>query len=364
MKTLFDSIDLGRLPVKNRIVRSATYEYLPAELPGEGEETLIARYGALAAGGVGAIITGMMGINGDSHVVPMMSKPYCYGHEDPSFDAAFANIMNAVHAHGSKLVVQINHCGIKLGPYDYGSIPLGPSDLELVPGRPGRAMSDYEIDQTVRDFAEAALQSKSSGADGVQLHAAHGYLLSQFLSPHFNKRTDQYGGPIENRARFLLRVATRVRATLGANFPLWVKINATDLEDESITLEECIWVCKALEEIGIDAIEVTGGLGNGKRSSPSRIVKSEADEGSFTAQAEAVAKAVSIPVISVGGYRSPQVLERVLNESDIAAISMARPLLSEPGLVARWQKGDIAPARCISCNRCFGQPLTCKAFAD
>jgi 2,4-dienoyl-CoA reductase-like NADH-dependent reductase (Old Yellow Enzyme family) len=214
-------------------------------------------------------------------------------------------------------------------------------------------MTEDEIRAVTQDFVNAALLCKEAGVDGVQLHAAHGYLLSQFLSPCYNTRTDAYGGSIENRARLLFEVYDAVRAAVGDDYPIFIKINASDLEDGGLTEAESTWVCQQLDARGIDAVELSSGVGLSRNSRPSPKIPDEEAEGCFAAPAQALAEVIGAPVISVGGYRTPAIIERFLNEGNIAAIALCRPLIREPALAARWQAGDTRKADCISCSKCF-----------
>ena len=347
MKKLFDPVALGQLKLKNRLIRSATFERGAAE-DGVITDKLGEIYADLAEGGVGLIITGQMGVGPNSCLTSAMTAIY-----RDEFLPEFRAIAELVHQRDSKIVVQLNHCGVKAGIIDQGDLPWGPTASRMVSDKPARAMSIEDIGNVTNDFAQAALKCKTAGADGVQIHAAHGYLLSQFLNPQYNTRQDQYGGSIENRARFLLEVYDAVRAQVGPNYPVILKINYHDLEEPSITGEECRWVCQELDRRGIDAIELSAGLVSSIKSGPSRRIIHEEDEGSFAAWAVELSATINVPVISVGGFRTPAIAEHWLNKGNIAAISLCRPLIREPGLVRRWQSGDLSKAQCISCNKCY-----------
>lgn len=346
MKKLAEAVQIGGLSLKNRTVRSATLEMGCLE-DGRLNDKLGQVYADLARGGVAAIITGMMGVDENSRAYGGMADT-----REESFVPALRKIIEPVHKQGCKLIVQIAHCGIKAGIFS-GTGPLGPSALPLPDGKSSVAMSADEIKRLAASFAEAALRCKEAGADGVELHAAHGYLLSQFLSPFLNQRTDEYGGGIEGRSRALFEVYRAARAAVGPDYPIWVKINCKDLVEPSTTPEEFAWVCEKLATEGIDAIEVSGGLGMSLESAPMQVIKKPEQEGTFAPEALAVAARVSAPVISVGGFRSPDKIEEWLNKGNIAAVALSRPLMSDPDLPGRWQKGERAKARCISCNKCF-----------
>ena len=224
--------------------------------------------------------------------------------------------------------------------------------MEITEGRTYREAKSDAIQNIVRAFARAAMRCKDAGCDGVQIHASHGYLINTFLSPYYNHRTDEYGGAIENRARILFEVYDAVRYAVGNNYPISVKIPFSDRVSPSITPDECIYVCKELDKRGIDMIEITSGLTmDGGESSFSPFVKTES-EGSFLAGAAQIADAVSVPIVSVCGYRTPDFIEKTLNETGVTAISLCRPLIREPNLPNRW-KTDRSKASCLSCNQCF-----------
>lgn len=348
MKTLFEPVKISQLTLKNRAVRSATVEYCGSE-EGRMTEELANTYKRLAEGGVGTIITGMVGINGESCVLPVMIKAY-----GDAFVQDYRPVCDLVHAQDCKLIAQIAHCGAKVAHTDDGVPPVGPSESVSPAGVAVRALTKEDIGKIARDFAGAAVACKQAGLDGVQIHGAHGYLLSQFLSPTFNKRTDEYGGSIENRARIVFEVYRAIRDAVGADYPIWIKINSEDFTEDGMTLEESKWVCQELDRMDIDAIEVSGGLGLDPASRPSRAVKTEEEEeGSFVENAEQIARVVEAPIICVGGFRTLSKIEQALGENDFAAIALSRPLICEPDLIRRWQEGRAEKSKCISCNKCF-----------
>ena len=352
MKTVFDKISMGTLTLKNRIIRSATFEVGAAE-NGKMTSLLSEIYAELADNEVGLIITGMLGAGRNSRAFPGMINT-----NDDTFISSFAQTASIVHNKGGKIVAQLAHCGVKTGVIDTELAPYGPSEFEISPGHFSKEMSQEEIEQIVQDFGIAAQKCEQAGADGVEIHAAHGYLISQFLSPYYNKRTDKYGGCVENRAKLLLDILDSIRQNTGKDFPVLVKINGEDLIENGFSKEDCLTVCKLLAEQGVDAIEISSGLAIDQTSVP---FQKPADDGkgTFTDTAVMIASQVSIPIISVGGYRTIEGIESVLNSSDIIAISMSRPFICEPNLVRRWHSGDTSPAKCISCNRCFGDSFSC-----
>jgi 2,4-dienoyl-CoA reductase-like NADH-dependent reductase (Old Yellow Enzyme family) len=190
----------------------------------------------------------------------------------------------------------------------------------------------------------------------VQLHGAHGYLLAQFLSPLRNRRKDRYGGSLENRARFCLDVYRAVRAAVGPDFPVMIKLNVSDFLDGSTTEDDACFLASALAAEGVDAIEVSGGTpGSGPLGAARPNIKKPRDEAYFLPQAEAIREvAPRVPLMLVGGMRSPDVMQEILDAGTADYFSMSRPLIREPGLPARWRRGDLTRAACISCLGCFG----------
>ncbi len=213
-----------------------------------------------------------------------------------------------------------------------------------------------EIENLIGDFALAARRLVDAGFDGVQLHGAHGYLLAQFLSPLRNQRTDSYGGSLENRSRFCLDVYRAVRAEVGPRFPVMIKLNASDFMEGSTTEEDACYLASALAREGIDAIEVSGGTpGSGKLGATRPDILGPEDEAYFLPQAEAIRRAApNVALMLVGGLRSLEVMERILESNSADYFAMSRPLIREPGLPLRWQRGDRRRADCISCLSCFG----------
>jgi 2,4-dienoyl-CoA reductase-like NADH-dependent reductase (Old Yellow Enzyme family) len=312
----------------------------------------------MAGNGVAAIITGMVGVDGNSRLISKMVKGY-----GEAFAPELAKLVEKVHGLGAKLIVQLSHCGQQAKQIDGGGPSLGPSDATGAQGNPIKGMSHDEIRSVSAAFAATAARCKQAGADAVQIHAAHGYLLSQFLNPYFNKRTDEYGGSAEGRSRIVLETYDAVRAVAGDDYPVWIKINCKDLTEPSISPKEFQLLCDELDKRGIDAVEVSGGAGLNRQSSPSQPVKKAEDEGYFAQEALKIAESASFSVISIGGYNTPAVMEKWLNFGKIEALSLSRPFISEPDLVGRWERGDMQKARCISCNKCFNPELKCVPFS-
>lgn len=358
MKQLFEPVTVGRLALKNRFIRSATFEYAFDNTSETFADKILPMYEELAGNSVAAIITGMVGVDENSRAASLMVKAY-----GQTFVPELKKLTESVHSFGAKLIVQINHCGQKARQIDSGGAPLGPSDTENAQGHSVKGMSLEEISSVVASFAEAAGRCQKAGADAVQIHAAHGYLLSEFLNPYFNKRTDEYGGNIVGRAKIVFEVYDAIRKVVGRDYPIWIKVNAKDMTEPSITSEEFLWLCQELDQLGIDAVEISGGAMITPQSSPSPLIKKEEEEGYFGRESLEIAANIAASVISVCGYRTPNIIEKWLNKGNIEAISLCRPLISEPDLVGRWERGDRRKSRCVSCSKCFNIDLKCITFS-
>ncbi len=352
MAAIFEPTNLCGIELENRLVRSATWEGL-ADPDGRMTPPLLRIYEDLAEGGVGLIISSYLYV--DPVGKQSLGQIGVYSDE---MIPGLGDLAAAVHERGGKLVGQIVHCG---GQADRrlngGHQPVAPSTVEsegysMAP----RELSMGEIDTIVADFAAAARRLKTAGFDGVQLHGAHGYLVAQFLSALRNRRTDEYGGSLANRSRFCLEVYRAVRSAVGSEFPVMIKISASDFVDGSTTEEDSCYLASALAAEGIDAIEVSGGKpGSTKLGAARPDIREPKDEAYFLPQAEAIRQAApEVPLMLVGGVRSPEVIEQILEKGTADYFSMCRPLIREPGLPARWLSGDRQRAACISCLGCFG----------
>jgi 2,4-dienoyl-CoA reductase-like NADH-dependent reductase (Old Yellow Enzyme family) len=349
MKNLFDKTEINGLKLSNRFMRSATWEGM-ATPDGEVTSRLVDLMAQLAMGGVALIISSHAYVRKDGQ-----AGIFQLGIYDDHLIPGLRKMVSAVHNEGGKIVVQLAHSGIMAKPELTGQTSLGVSQVEGFGGLPRRVMTLDDIQGIVASIGQAARRAKEAGFDGVQIHAAHGYLMSQFLSPAFNKRTDAYGGPVENRARALLGALKSVRAEVGEGFPVLVKMNSEDCLEGGLTLPDSLKVGSLLEKAGLDAIELSGGTLVSGKLSPSRTgIKTEDKEAYFREAARQFKKEVKIPIILVGGVRSPQVAEKLVREGYADYLSMSRPFIREPDLVKRWQSGDRSKAKCVSDNQCFG----------
>jgi 2,4-dienoyl-CoA reductase-like NADH-dependent reductase (Old Yellow Enzyme family) len=228
-----------------------------------------------------------------------------------------------------------------------------------------RELAADEIRTLISDFVAAAVRARRAGFDGVQLHAAHGYLLSAFLSPHTNRRTDEWGGPVENRARALLETLRGVKAACGPDFPVIVKLNSTDFLEGGLTVDDAVRVARMLDEAGIDGIEVSGGMAEAKKGSIWPGLRREEDEGYFVENAARIKGAVRVPVFGLGGIRTLAAAERMVADGRVDLISLSRPLIRDPYLVKHFREGAVARSACISCNKCHSlRGIRCAELAQ
>ncbi|MGB6066249.1 MAG: NADH:flavin oxidoreductase [Desulfomonilaceae bacterium] len=349
MSKLFEPSSINGIELSNRFVRSATWEGMATD-DGAVTPKLIETLMALARGGVGLIMTS------HAYVLPEgQAGPWQLGIYKDEFVEGLRGMTRAVHDSGAKIVMQISHGGNFALKQLIGRPPLVVSNFEGLSKSPREEMTTEYIGSVVAAFAAAARRAKDAGFDGVQIHSAHGYLLSQFLSPAFNRRKDEYGGSIENRARIHLEIYQAIRKAVGEGFPILIKMNCQDFSDNGLSLGDSLQVGHMLADAGLAAIELSGGLLTGGKLSPSRFgIKSEEQEAYFREEARAFKNEINIPLILVGGIRSLEVAERLTEDGVADYVSMSRPLIREPGLVNRWKAGDRRRALCKSDNLCFG----------
>jgi 2,4-dienoyl-CoA reductase-like NADH-dependent reductase (Old Yellow Enzyme family) len=360
MSKLFEATTLKGLTLANRFVRSSTWLGM-AGPDGTVTPRMIETLAKLAQGGVGLILTGY------AYVLPNgQAAPWALGCCDDCLLDGLAEMAQAVHQAGGKIAMQIAHGGLFASPDLTGQEPLGPSPMPTGEGLLGREMTADEIEETVAAFGSAASRAVQAGYDAVQVHAAHGYLLSEFLSPFFNHRTDAYGGSLENRARMLMQVVDRVQDAVGDEYPVLVKLNAEDRLEGGLANKEMVAVCAMLQQAGVDAIELSGGTILGvAMNNPAISFSRVADDSIYwQAAAEQYKDAIDVPLMLVGGIRSYEDAEALVEGGVADYISLCRPLIREPDLIQRWQAGDTRKADCISENACFvpgiqGQGIHC-----
>ncbi|MGA7576676.1 MAG: NADH:flavin oxidoreductase [Desulfobaccales bacterium] len=350
MAELFEGTSINGMRLANRFVRSATWEGL-ADRDGAVTPRLIEMMVELAKGEVGLIISGHAFVSPEGQAGPGQLAAF-----DDRFLPGLREMAGAVHGAGGRITLQLAHVGCRANFELSGLEPIGPSALEK-DGRPTcRPAAKEELANVVSAFAQAAHRAQQAGFDAVQIHAAHGFLFSQFLSPAFNKRTDEYGGELKNRARLLLEAVWRIREAVGPKYPVLIKINSEDFLDGGLTQIESVEVSGMLEKASLDAIEFSGGTAN----SPEKLVpvrpgrlKTPEQEVYYRKAARLYKQKVAIPLILVGGIRSFGVAAELVRDGTADYIAMSRPLICEPGLVKRWREGDRRQAACLSDNACF-----------
>ena len=348
MNKLFETSEINGMKLANRFVRSATWEGMAAD-DGACTPKLIDLMINLAKGDVGLIISSHAYVSPEGQAGPWQLGVY-----KDELISGLTEMTKAVHDHGGKIVIQLAHAGYFANAKLTGQTPMAPSNAEGFAKSPRKEMNADEIQGVVKAYGTAAKRAQTAGFDGVQIHCAHGYLLSQFLSPAFNQRKDEYGGDIRNRARALVEVLREIRQTVGKDYPVLVKMNCQDFIENGLQPEDSLQAGKMLVENGIDAIELSGGVLIGGKLNPSRMgIKSEEKEAYFQNEARTFKGEVNVPLILVGGNRSFQVAERIVNEGVADYISLCRPLIREPDLVNRWKSGDLSKAACVSDNMCF-----------
>jgi 2,4-dienoyl-CoA reductase-like NADH-dependent reductase (Old Yellow Enzyme family) len=330
MTRLFEQSEINGMVLSNRFVRSATWEGL-ATNDGASTSKLVDLMARLANGGVGLIITGHTYVRPDGQ-----HSPWQLGIYKDELIPGLKAMTQAVHENGAKIVLQLGYGGAYLSKSRVGK------------------MTEQDIHELVAAYGKAAMRAKTAGFDAVQIFAAHGFFLSQLLCPRYNDRTDTYGGNIRNRARALMEVLQSVRNHTGDDYPVLVKLNCQDFVDNGLTLEDSVQVGMMLEEEGIDAIELSGGLLNNPNIMQSKI-DTEAVEAHFQNEARIFKEKITVPLILVGGIRSLEVAKRLVEEGVADYISMSRPFIRDPDIVNRWKAGDLQVAECISCNNCFEQ---------
>jgi 2,4-dienoyl-CoA reductase-like NADH-dependent reductase (Old Yellow Enzyme family) len=348
MRKIFEETTINGMTLKNRLVRAATWEGM-CEPEGRPTEKLSDCYRDLARGGVGLIITGYAFVRPEGRQLPCT-----LGAHTDDFNIDMKKMVAAVHDEGGKICLQLVHVGGQTNERNAGRIPLAPSAVETkqFPQVP-EEMSFADIHGVINAFGEAADRAKECGFDAIQLHGAHGYLINQFLSPLTNHRTDEYGGNIDNRCRFMIEVYWKVRDVVGKDYPVLIKLNGADNLEGGLDLEDAIYAAELLDQKGIDAIEVSGGTPASGTMSPIRNKISRPEQEAYNLElCTAIKAVVKCPVMVVGGFRSFTVAEQAI-QNDVDYVSMARPFIREPDLAKRWQSGDHTAATCISCSGCF-----------
>jgi len=416
---IFQPLKFRNLTVKNRLFRSSISGRFD-NYNGSGNRARINWETKFARGGIGAIITSFVPVHLRGRILPN------YAMIDNDDKIPFwREVGKAVHEYDCKFIMQLSHSGRQRDvPGVENLMNKGLSstdDMDTFHGLLCQAMTKQDIQETVQHFADGARRARQAGLDGVELHSSHGYLITQFLSSAINNRKDEYGGPIENRARFLLEIIHAIRKEVGDDFHLQAKISAVDnnnalypWEKKGNTLEESIQVCKWVEEAGADAIHVSigsmfphpqlpsggfpadelnwwyGGMASSgvrgflnytmfhyKLLRPiflglwNRTKKDRPVEGVCADEAREIKKHVKVPVLNTGGYQSGALIRKVISEGYCDGVTIARPLIANNDLPKILERGEEPERPCSFCNRCLvnaiANPLACydlRRFPD
>jgi 2,4-dienoyl-CoA reductase-like NADH-dependent reductase (Old Yellow Enzyme family) len=386
---LFEPIKIGKMEVRNRFVRSATIENLANE-NGEVTDSFLKFYRTLAKGEIGLIIPGYM------YVHPLgQAYKYQTGIYMDDLIPGLKKIVNIIHEENGKIAFQIVHAGSQTFSKLIGTTPMGPSGdiINPVSMDYSKEMTEIDIQESIEAFVQAAKRAVGTGVDAIQLHAAHGYLINQFLSPFYNRRKDDWGGSDEGRFRYLKEIITKTKKILPKNIPLLIKLNTNDYTpEEGITPSLAVKYSEWLVNLGIDAIEVSCGSATyaifnmcrgevpvneivqavpsymkemTKQIYQDMVGKFDFKE-AYNLNAAKMIKPVmgDIPLILVGGLKNKALMEKIIRKKYADLISMARPFIREPLLIKHFKEEKQDKAACTSCNRCLAAipnnfPISC-----
>jgi 2,4-dienoyl-CoA reductase-like NADH-dependent reductase (Old Yellow Enzyme family) len=376
MNQVFEKTSIAGMTLENRIFRSGAHEGMGLD-DGRPDNDILTVYERLAKNKVGAIITGIRAVQQNGRIFSNM----CLFDSD-SFIDSYKPLVAKVREHDVPLILQIVHGGGQCLP-DATKHTVAPSSISYSGYPKPRAMSELEIEEVVNSFVKAIVRARKAEFSGVQIHAAHGFLLSAFLSPHFNRRKDRWGGTTDNRFRIVGEIIRRARQQVG-DYPILVKISAYDGFKDGATIEESVQIARKLQEVGCDAIEVS--CGNSDWYNTIRVTKIPIQAVlhfnpryskmpflhkkflSFVAPwvikryqplrnynveaARKIKEHVTVPVIVVGGIRRLKDIEEIIGENKADYVSMGRPFVIEPDIVARFFGGQQEESRCLNCGYC------------
>jgi len=360
---LFEPGRIGTMELRNRITMPPMGTCFATETGGISRE-LIHYLAARARGGAALIIVEVTCIDyprGKTIAVqPRLDNDYVL--------AGHSSLVDAVHAYDAKIIPQLMHCGRYTNLITTeGLEPVGPSPIpeEMTPTVIPRELTTAEVEELVQKFVAAAVRAKNVGYDGVEIHGAHGYLVHQFMSPRMNQRQDKYGGDLEGRMRFPLEIVRGIKAAAGADFPVLFRISADEFFPGGITLEDSKVMARMLEGAGVDAIDVSAGV---PLTITMWVETMEKEEGGRAYMSAEIKKAVNVPVITVGGIRSPEVAERILAEGQADFVHLGRTLLADPDWPNKAREGRVEDInKCTSCTFCLdrigpgmGVPIRCS----
>jgi 2,4-dienoyl-CoA reductase-like NADH-dependent reductase (Old Yellow Enzyme family) len=343
MATIFDPLTINRMVIKNRFVRSATMDNL-----GKGglvTEAQLNMYKELAIGEVGLIVsTGLFPVKTSQGPAGQL------GCHDDSTIPSLKKIADIVHKNGGKIAAQFLHCGWYSNPEITGIPSIGPSNItNPFTGNQVRALASDEIYELIADYGKAARRVIEAGFDAIQFHAAHSWLISTFLSPVTNLRDDQWGGSPQKRPNFLIKLYEEVRRCAGKDYPVFIKFGVMDSHPQGRKLEEGIQTAETLQEKGLDAIEISEGM----EFERGHHIRQNAVDPYYLDDCRAARKALSMPLIVVGGMRKLADMKAVVENNTADGISMCRPFIMDPHIVSKFIKGQADESGCTSCNGCI-----------
>jgi 2,4-dienoyl-CoA reductase-like NADH-dependent reductase (Old Yellow Enzyme family) len=354
MHTLFEPVKIGNFEIKNRFMRSATH-YGLADENGFIHEANVSLMRSLALNHVGLIVTGYAFVQKNGQCFMDMN-----GIDRDEHIPGYKEMTRAVHEAGGKIVMQIAHGGINATAVaETGGDLVAVSVPDPLPayGVSPRALTSEDIVSIIHAFGQAARRVEEAGFDGVQIHGAHGYLVTQFLSPSINHRKDEWGGPLDHRMKFVLEVVREMKRRVSRDFPIMIKLGCRDFMEspEKFTVEESIEVINALEKEGVCHVEISHSLMDKKHRKMMQGITSPNKEAYMLSDARAIRKKTSVLLGLVGGMRSPSVMENIIGSGVVDTLSICRPLIREPHLIRLWEEGSAKTADCISCGKCFQQ---------
>lgn len=345
----FEPFRIGEVAFKNRLFRSATSERL-ADERGRPTDDLRALYTTLARGGIGAIVTGHAYVRADGK-----SNAFMTGVDSDDNIPSLAMLAKSAHAYDVPIFVQLNHAGA------FAAADVVPRRIcvsrQTETEKSGNATPDTLHELTTPEvlelgsaFVSAARRVEEAGFDGVQLHCAHGYLIGQFLAPRTNHRSDEFGGTLENRVRFVRMIVEKIAAKKGKKFLLGVKWNCNDFVPGGLSADESRAALEILTKAGVEFVEVSGGVGDSVQTILKKDILKREQEAYFLPDALPLRRHLAVPMGLVGGVRSIETAEEVVQHG-FDFVSLSRPLIRQPDLPARFSRHE--RATCISCNRCL-----------
>jgi 2,4-dienoyl-CoA reductase-like NADH-dependent reductase (Old Yellow Enzyme family) len=342
---LFDQLTINKMVLDNRFIRSATMDGMANN--GLVSDNEIKLYQDLGNGEIGLIF---------SHGLYPTQEGQCSpGQVSVHTDDAIPSLkkmVDAVHENGGKIAAQILHGGWMCSQQTTGLKPVGPSSIVHPLSKAEiRELKSDEVYELVDDYARAAWRIQEAGFDGVQLHAAHSWILSAFLSPVTNKRDDEWGGTNEKRTSLVRQICREMRKMTGPDYPIMVKLGIKDYHPEGKSITDGIEQAKLLEEAGVDAIEVSEGL----EQDFFHHIRPDITNPYYLDECRQVKQALSIPVMLVGGLRKISDMKAVIEDGIADAISMCRPFIMDPYLVKKIRQGNFENSGCTSCNGCIGR---------